>query len=166
MEKAPLVQGVFWGELERPVLLTVTAKPLSQLPVKVNAELIAVFSAGLVAASEGAVLSTLKVALGPARSEVLPAASATALAATLMEMVPLPVQPLKVTEPLAVPAPPKLTVGQVAPPVVFCVMLPELKLTVFTPLPAVSLKLRVNVVELALRTIVALGAEIVTKGFV
>ena len=83
-----------------------------------------------------------------------------------MLTVPLPVQPDNVTDLVAAPAPPMFTVGQVAPPVVFCVTFPLTSDTVFTPLPPVSEKLSVKLVGLADRTKALLGAPMETTGLV
>jgi hypothetical protein len=66
---------VVLGESAIPALVTVTAKDPSQLPLRVKASLIAVLAVGAVTVSTGAVLSTVKVALGPAAAESLLLAS-------------------------------------------------------------------------------------------
>jgi hypothetical protein len=80
----------------------------------------------------GPVLSTIKVALGPAAAAVLPAASLAVFAAKEMPKVPLPVIALILTVLVAVPLPKTDTVP-VAVPVVFKVTSVGAKLTVLAP---------------------------------
>lgn len=99
------------------------------------------FAAGEVTLNVGGVFATVKVALGPAASEVLLALSVATPAATVILAVPSPVQLVSVTVRELVPDPPTDFVQLV--PVVLRVMLLVLNETLATPLPAVSEKLSV-----------------------
>ncbi len=76
----------------------------------------------------GAVLSTVKVALGPAAGARLPARSEAVPAAIEIPSEPSPVMPLMVTVRVR-PEPETLTVP-LAVPVLFSVMLPQAKVLV------------------------------------
>ncbi len=81
----------------------------------------------------GAVLSTVKVPLGPAAADVLPAVSLAVAAAMLTPSVPLPVIPLMRTVGVALVPFRTLTVP-FAVLVLFCVTFAASRLMVFAPL--------------------------------
>ena len=82
---------------------------------------------------DGAVLSTVKVPLGPAAAAVLPAVSLAVPAAMEMPSVPSPVMLERVTVRVE-PEPETLTLLAEAEPVEFTVTLPELSVMELSPL--------------------------------
>src|SRR5947208_1787626 len=117
-----------------PLLLastqTRTSAFASALPVIAKVAVLTVTgAAGLVTVGAlGAVLSTVKVVLGPAEAAVLPAVSLAVPDAIEIPRVPSPVIGERVTIRVAVPVPDTATVAA-AVPVVFNVMSPDASVT-------------------------------------
>ena len=123
LENNPPEQLAVWGEPEIPYPEITTDRPVSQVPVRVKAELIWVLAAGEVVVRTGGRLSTVTTALGPAALEAFPAESKAVPAATEIVKEPFPVQLERVTVLEITPDPVTVFVQANVPETVFTVTL-------------------------------------------
>jgi hypothetical protein len=105
LENTPPEQLAVCATPEIPELEISTERPVSQVPVRVNVELIWVLEAGVVVVRTGGRLSTVTWALGPAALEAFAAESSAVPAAIEMVRTPFPVQLERVTVLVVSPEP-------------------------------------------------------------